>query len=482
MFATSCAAVSVVALMLAAPQPTPGQPTRPTEWSFTFPAKVEGPIDETLPKFGRIGYTRVCAGDQGRVGVAWVRTIDYRRLRWDEDERLWRVEGSLETLKAGAPTKASAILKEPPYPRERDVYKKGELVGASILGPSGAEGTVFIEGIGPDSGSTARLVGHLGFFADKWHIPLALWPKSASVIDPATHGIAVATLASGGATKPAMVVGGQPADCAWLFGNDSGMDLFWLKTWHAASDPPDWLGGGFARQRLEHTRIGRGASAPIEVVYDRPNHPRGMMDTWHQVLPLGVGRYDLIVERHTHAPGTVEQRKDIVHVPDLLGNTSREGAEVGSCRLNSSVVAVSLGRGQLEVIWLEEVDVDEERRKPPIFRLVEAHLDGESWSRPRVLFEHGAWDYRSLAATSFRVGDQEYVLALWRGEDGFLTYTVGSESGEWSEPVTTKLAIGAENWVVSHGTDFTLVSKMSGNLYRCHFRPLEEPPRHRPGQ
>jgi len=313
----------------------------------------------------------------------------------------------------------------------------------------------------------------VGYFAEEWYAALEL-------ISPKV-GVAAAKFSLAGWGKPVMIFPDELPLVVSIFPDGSRMDLFRWVLYTKPYDLPEFM-GGIERQRLDYVRMLEGRAVEARTVYVRPNRPKWIHEGRLQVLRLGPQRYDLLLERDIAPKEQAPAPDDIMHVPDLLAGSRPKAVKVGMIQTDSSRAAVPLAGNRMQLVWLDEWYLDKERIQPPVFRLMEAHLDGEAWSKPRLLFEGKGWAYDSLAATAFRAGVEEYVLAVWRGEKNCLTYTVGSPSGEWFEPVATKLLIGRENWVVSHGSDFTLVTKMRGNLYWCHFELTAERPGDRRGE
>lgn len=429
------------------------------------PSQLQGPIDETLPTFGTVYYARVCAGTRGRLGIVWVRDVATMDLQWDASAAVWRVRGSEQTLKPG-PRLMDGI---PSLPRQSDVFAEGELVGMCVLGPNGVERSEFLPGIGPESGHIGDVVGKPAFCNDEWHVPLALWPHrtEGTVLRP--RGIAVAAFSERGWSSPRVLLPEIAGMDLCLFEGIGQTDVFWFEYYNLRFDLPDFM-GGHERERLQHALVAEGQAPAISAVYHRPNIPHSIWETQSWIVPLGGGRYDLIRRRYTNAGKHATDPEELIHVPNLLGGFGGSGVTIGRPELNSEVAVLALSRQRLQVLWLEEIYDDPASCISRTYRLVETHLGGWLWTRPRaVLADKGPWRYSGFAATTFQAGDEELVLALWPGKEGHLTYTIGSGWHGWSAPVTTDLVIGSPNWVVNCGDGLMLVTRVKNNLYWCRF-------------
>jgi hypothetical protein len=439
-----------------------------------FPAELQGPIDSALPTFGCINYASACSGARGRAGIVWVRGLDRHAFQWDETLRVWHVRGSDETVTPHRRSWDVRASDAQPVLRERDVFTEGQFVGMCVLGPSGVEASGLLPGIGPESGHVGDLVGEPVSCGGGWQLPLALWPRGAGVIGPATHGIAIATFDECGWRSPRMLVPEKHGSGAWLFADDGHTDVFWREYYHRPFDLPDFM-GGIQRERLQHARITEACAPVVRTAYDFPTGPPWVTEA--RAISMG-DRFDLALRRETdrgkHATAPVE----LIYVSNLLGWLPGSHTTIGHCELNSEMKVLTLSDQGLQVLWLEEVGWhgDVERRS---YQLVETHLDGHSWSVPRAVWgDRGPCHYEGLAATTFQMGAEQLIFVLWPGEGGRLTYTIGSGWDGWSGAVATDLVIGSPNWVVDCDGRLALITRMKNNLYWCYFtvEQLSSPP------
>jgi len=448
-----------------------GEPNKAPQWKFSIPSEVAGPIDKTLPASWQVDYARLCLGDHGRVGVVWLRDAEFSHI-----PRRVAVRESQPTATEDVvePSHAPKVASESGGRRARKLdtdRRDAELVGMCVLGPNGVEGSALLEGLEPRS-VVRRSVRQPTYYDDKWHVTMTLWPSSS--IHPATHGVAIATFDASGWSKPDIVLP-EVMEPVWAFHAEGHTDLLWYEYYWPRSSSARDDGDALQRLRFRYAQLTDGQRTETRTVFDGADDPTISEDRW-QLVRWGEGQCDLIFTRHSWPPGTPwPEFCDVMHAPDILGSHPK-AYKFAQRRFNSTLAVVPLSKRRLQVVWLEEKSLRRQQgRRPFTVCLLEVTFDGKSWRAPRLLYEHSDWDYRSLAVTSFRSGDQEGVFALWRDEDGFLTWTVGSESREWSGPVTTKLAIGRENWVLSHERGFTLVTKMDRNLYWCHFTLRRDP-------
>lgn len=161
--------------------------------------------------------------------------------------------------------------------------------------------------------------------------------------------------------------------------------------------------------------------------------------------------------------------ESIMHVRDILAGGTSTPTKIGTCQIDSKLVALPMAGNRIQLVWLEEAPGSEDHPRQATIRLVEANSDGTQWAKPRVLFQRRGWDYGSLAAVVFEQGGRELVLAIWRGDGSRLTYTVRVGPSKWSDPVKIDLAIGRRNWLVRCTNGFALITNMRGNLFWCYF-------------
>ncbi|MBU0617449.1 MAG: hypothetical protein KKI02_07015 [Planctomycetes bacterium] len=446
-------------------------------WSLQRLSELRGPIDKALPAFGEVQSVRVCGGDAGRVGVAWIRGVAFKQLRWDDKEAVWRVRGSDKTLQpVGSETLTASLLAPVGGPLPPDItglYETGNVLGMSILGPEGVLGAGFQQSVEPGLGPLDDRLGSIAFSAGKWYALLTQWP-AGDTEDPSTHGLAIAAFDEAGWQQLSMAVPGESPSATWIFVYEEVQHLFWLKYYTRQHDLPDFM-GGIQRQCLEYARMQGGKPVGRKTVYDRPNRPKCIDELSHQVLPMSAERYDLLMLRDTNTVVGDSSRQDVMHVPDLLGQRPAKAKRVGDCEIGSMMLGIPLSDRGLVALWLEEVQPGVEQRQAPIYRLVESRLEGGSWSQPTLLFQEADWCCESLAAACFQSAGGKHILAVWRGHDGRLTYSVSSAPRQWSAPQTTSLVVGRRNWLVAHDDDsFTLVTAMDRNLFWCTFGVVKE--------
>jgi hypothetical protein len=439
------------------------------EWSVTVTG-LEGPIDPELPKYGIILYDfRVCAGSHDRMAVVWTRSdwLFSREAEWDADAHVWRLKEGDRTFKPLATTETAPGGK-PNEPSRGTIFPPGQCIGAAIISPKGVLKRTFLETIDADDGSESHFVGPVLLRGEEWTIVFNLqYPFLGNAADlfhrQPNPRVQLVALNESGWGDPSAPKKGKVGRGIQIAGDENPDGFFFLTYFNKALDPPDFM-GGHDRERLNYMPLSEGATS--RVVYTRPYE---FAEDEHQIVSMGSGRYDLIARRY-RPPGLRRgQSYKIIHVPDLLRGGERQGAVIGECPDGVKPVAIRRGR-DLQILWFEMREGDDRAKGGSGPCLMEAHYDGSTWSKPRVVCRV---ENASLSQLTAAARPDGAALAVWpSGErDHKLTYSVSSETGNWSAPRTTDVTIGWRfNQLVGVESGFFLLTENDEgrNRYWCY--------------
>ncbi len=427
-----------------------------SDWRCQIPERLNGPIDEALPASGGVEHVRVCAGTSGRVAVVWLRAIETSRAREDGPRHMRPISDPPHGHTTEQARKSSS---------EVGISLTDSLLGMGVVDSSGVEIVQFAKGVDATSGFRADLLGSVIFADGAWRtaIALCLWNDSGGPCDPLVR---IMSFDEHGwlPSERDITPSGTPTGGVRLFDRGAGFDLFWLEYYWPPGSLPDFM-GGTQQLRLNYTSLPRGGLGVTKAICDLPGRVHARQ-AW--LVSPSPGRYDLVFARmpDMKQQGTLASA-DLMHVPRLLSDRTPGPTKLGTCCPNCSNELLTLWSGGIEALWLEE---SSRRLSPPGVspcQLVEARLEGQKWSKPRPLFQGTGWDYASLAAASMQVDGAEVVVAVWRGQEGHLTYSSSGDRDKWAEPTAVQLQIGRLNWLVACEQRLALVTVMQGNLYWC---------------
>lgn len=482
----ACLTALLAGLSLAAcSSPGPNRsPALETSSVRLLASAMGGPLDANLPGYARVRRAHVAPAPDA-CAVVWTRELGSEELEWDDQQKCWRVKGSDETIKNLSHSRPGSLpdghelpsctgcemgskpssYVPPPLvgprgrrlPVDSDFFPPGEYLGSAIIGLDGAQRVYFQGDLG--AGNPYDGLRSLVWTGSQWTMAINL-RRDLLRDGTGAWGIALSELGNDGWTKARLVIAGRHGELVGLHARSSGLDLFWLEECSRGWDLPEFMGGK-GRACLNYTRIEDDGAASTKPVYEETDPAR-----WrdHHVVGLGAGRYDLIV-RHEHTPKREDEPDRLIHVADVLGGGLPSGHVIASFdRLSRFVV---LGRQRaLQVVWLEPQPLGRGfLNSPTSVRLVEAHLQDNKWTKPRVVYEGEPVDCESLAAASSAQGGQDLALVVWRAQSGRLRYLVSSTRDTWTEPQEAELEIGDANWLAACGDKFCLVTRCRGNLY-----------------
>jgi len=389
---------------------------------FKIPTYLNGPIDQDLPRRGAIDDVRVRAGPSQNVAVVWTRTADAAVVASESAARATRetdaAQRTSERWKYGVPA--------------------GEFIAMCVLERSSTGQVHFLPRVTSDWGFDHWILGGLTKSLNGWELALAI------------DGIAVVPFnANGYGVLTTFVPEKSPKltdEMVWITHGEDMRHVFWLEfylPWFAFPD------SGLDRLRMHHGFARPGSKVESRVAYQFEfHHGEGYND--FKLIERAPNRIDLVYESYRGLPSADEPlRSDLYHVGNVFRSGGKRAKRIATIENCAKTVCLPLDDG-IQVIWMD----DQGKEVAPLTmewtgRFNEVHLINDRWSKQRRLFQSDAWDFESLAGTRFTHNGEERVLAIWRGENGRLTYTIRLGPDEWTSRVTADLEIGGQNWLAA---------------------------------